>query len=189
METKGKVLERTEDLTSLMRAANLGDEAAYRRLLTKLAVPLRSIARRGLARAGRGNDDTEDIVQETLLAIHLKRHTWIDSQPLEPWVRAIAHHKLVDALRRRGFRHYIPLEDCDEIMSVNQQPIEFSEGECADVLATLPERQRQIVQSISIEGRSAREVADRLGMQEGAVRVALHRALKVLADSYRRDEP
>jgi RNA polymerase sigma-70 factor (ECF subfamily) len=46
-------------------------------------------------------------------------------------------------------------------------------------------RQREIVKSISIEGRSARETADRLGMSEGAVRVALHRALKTLAILYR----
>jgi RNA polymerase sigma-70 factor, ECF subfamily len=56
----------------LMRAANLGDAEAYRKLLLQLTPVLRSLARRGLARAGLAVQDAEDIVQETLLAIHLK---------------------------------------------------------------------------------------------------------------------
>lgn len=178
-----------EDLSTLMRSANRGDEAAYRRLLSALVHPLRSIARRGLARAGKGNEDAEDIVQETLLAIHLKRHTWDERQPLEPWVRAIARHKLVNSLRRRGFKTTVTIEDCEELIGLELQLEEFSVAECADVLARLPERSRQIVQAISIEGRSAREVGERLGMTEGAVRVALHRALKSLADELNRDAP
>ena len=57
------------------------------------------------------------------------------------------------------------------------------------MLATLTERQRHIVEAISIEGRSARDVGVRLGMSEGAVRVALHRALKALAAVYRKERP
>lgn len=178
-----------DDLSMLMRAANQGDASAYRRVLQALAAPLRSIAARGLARVGRGREDAEDIVQETLLAIHLKRHTWDESQPLEPWVRAIAHHKLVDALRRRGFRQHVPIEDCDELLQVADAPVELSAAECAGVLARLPERQRTIVEGIAIQGRSARELADQLGMTEVAVRVTLHRSLKRLAETFRQDEP
>lgn len=181
--------DERQALSVLMRAANRGDETAYRRLLIALAGPLRSVVRRGLARAGRGTEELEDIVQETLLAIHLKRQTWDERQPLEPWVRAIAHHKLVDALRRRGFRQSVPIEDYDELISAEQEPAELSAAECADILATLSDRQRLIVQAISIEGHSAREVAARMGMTEGAVRVALHRSLKALAACIRRDEP
>jgi len=99
------------DLSTLMRAARRGDDEAYRRLLTEVATWLRGIARRGLATAGRGSDDSEDIVQETLLAMHLKRDTWDETQPIEPWLRAIAHHKLVDHLRRRGFARHLDIED------------------------------------------------------------------------------
>lgn len=180
--------EDRQDLSTLMRLANRGDEAAYRRLLTALAGPLRSMVRRGLARAGRGTDEIEDIVQETLLAIHLKRQTWDERQPLEPWVRAIAHYKLVDALRRRGFRQSVPIEDYSDVLSVAEEPAELSSAECAELLASLPERQRQIVQAISIEGHSAREVGERIGMTEGAVRVALHRTLKALAAGLRRGD-
>lgn len=173
------------DLSTLMRAARRGDDDAYRRLLTAVAAWLRGIARRGLATAGRGIDDSEDIVQETLLAMHLKRDTWDETQPIEPWLRAIAHHKLVDHLRRRGFAPHVDIEDLADTLAA---PVDTDADGAADarhLLSGLPERQRRIVESISMEGESAREVGVRLGMSEGAVRVALHRALKALADAYR----
>lgn len=183
------MLRRPEDLSTLMRAANRGDPAAYRRLLEAVTPSLRAIVRRGLTRANRAVTDAEDIVQETLLAMHLKRHTWDESQPLEPWVRAIAHHKLVDALRRRGFRDSVPIDDYIDLPAEAPGEEDLTSSECADLLGGLPERQRQIVQGISIEGYSAREIGDRLGMTEGAVRVALHRALKTLAQLCRRSGP
>lgn len=168
-----------------MRAARKGDDDAYRRLLTGVASWLRAVAGRGLLAAGRPREDCEDIVQETLLAMHLKRDTWDETQPLEPWLRAIARHKLVDHLRRRGFTDHV---DIDDHVATLAAPA-AEEGSSADaqrMLAGLPERQRRIVEEISLEGRSAGEVGERLGMREGAVRVALHRALKALADAYRK---
>jgi len=72
-----------------MRAANAGDEIAYRRLLEALAPLLRQVVRRGFAHSGFGNCDVEDVVQETLLAIHLKRQTWDEDEALTPWVRQL----------------------------------------------------------------------------------------------------
>ena len=71
-----------DDLSALMRAARQGDEQAYRRLLGLVVIWLRSVVRRGLASAGRDMTECEDIVQEALLAMHLKRDTWDDSWPL-----------------------------------------------------------------------------------------------------------
>src|SRR5262245_56536658 len=93
-----------------MRAANGGDSAAYERLLRGIATAVRPVARRGLRRAGRATADAEDIVQDVLLAVHLKRHTWDASQPVGPWVYAIARYKLVDALRRAGWRQHVPID-------------------------------------------------------------------------------
>jgi RNA polymerase sigma-70 factor (ECF subfamily) len=120
-----------------------------------------------------------------LLAIHLKRDTWDEAQPLEPWVRAIARYKLVDHLRRRGFHDHLDLDAVGETLAA---PSGADAGDGLDarrLLGLLPVRQRRIVEEISIEGRRAGEVAMRLGMSEGAVRVALHRALKALAAAYR----
>lgn len=102
-----------------MIAALAGDEAAYRRLLSDVAAALRPVARRGLERAGRSGSDAEDIVQETLIALHQKRHTWRPSEPVGPWLRAIARYKLVDALRARGARRDIPIDDIADTLVAN----------------------------------------------------------------------
>lgn len=165
--------------------ANRGDAAAYRRLLAALAPLLRGFAARGFSRYGLGSEEAEDVVQETLLAVHLKRHTWDEQQPLLPWVRAIAHNKLVDNLRRRGQRGHVPIDDIGETLADDRQAVDINGADAERVLAKLTGRQRDIVHAISIEGASARQVAERLGMTEGAVRVALHRALQALARTFR----
>src|SRR6516162_6325273 len=76
--------QRTHDRDRIwaawMRAANTGDETAYRRLLEALAPFLQQIVRRSFERVGFGNSDVEDVVQETLLAMHLKRQTWDEDE-------------------------------------------------------------------------------------------------------------
>src|SRR5437763_4495026 len=172
-----------------MRLARSGDDEAYRRLLGRVAVRLRGVARRGLARSGRSLEDSEDIVQETLLVMHLKRGSWDDTRPLEPWLHAIARHKLVDHLRRKGFTDHVDIDDLAGTLAAPQPGEPEASADARRMLATLTERQRHIVEAISIEGRSARDVGVRLGMSEGAVRVALHRALKALAAVYRKERP
>jgi RNA polymerase sigma-70 factor, ECF subfamily len=177
-----------DDLSALMRLARQGDDEAYRRLLLLAAAWLRAIVRRGLANAGRSMADSEDVVQEVLLAMHLKRNTWDEAQPIEPWVRAIARHKLVDHLRRRGFHDHLDIDDFAGSLAATAGADAGKAVDSQRLLAGLPARQRRIVEEISIEGHRAAEVAMHLGMSEGAVRVALHRALKALAAAYRRDQ-
>lgn len=176
---------QSEQLAQLMRRANAGDESAYRQALTLLAPRVRAVVAQGFRSYGYGTDDVEDVVQETLLTIHLKRQTWDQSQPLGPWLKAIARNKLIDHLRRRGHRQMVNIDDFADIL---EQPSEVARaGEAMDgrnLLETLKPRDRSIVEAMSIEGRSSREVAEKLGMTEGAVRVALHRALKSLAARY-----
>jgi RNA polymerase sigma factor (sigma-70 family) len=179
------VADRDSYLAHLMRAANRGDTDAYRRVLEGLAPMLRGLAKRGFARYGLGSEEIEDVVQETLLALHLKRHTWDERQPLLPWVRAIAHNKLVDNLRRRGRQRQVPIDDMANMLAVDGEPAAAHSLDAGRMLARLNARQRDIVRAISIEGANAAEVGRRLGMTEGAVRVALHRALKSLAAAFR----
>jgi RNA polymerase sigma-70 factor, ECF subfamily len=74
---------RETEWALLMRAGNAGDADCYRRLLLQLTPVLRAVARRGLARAGMA-DTAEDVVQETLVAIHLKRQSWDEDAPFGP---------------------------------------------------------------------------------------------------------
>jgi RNA polymerase sigma-70 factor (ECF subfamily) len=180
-----RVEDRETEWAVLMRAGNAGDAAAYRRLLQQLTPALRAFAGRGLARAGMSATDAEDVVQETLLALHLKRQTWDEEGPLSPWLFAIARHKLIDALRRRGRRIEVSIDDFAEILpsrNVGPDPI------VADVsrnLDGLPAGQRNVVRCIAVEGASIDEAAARLSMSNGAVRVALHRGLAALAAKFR----
>lgn len=77
---------------------------------------LRAAVRTGLVRNGGNASAVEDVVQETLLAIHLKRHTWDARQPLLPWVRVVAYHKVIDSLRRRGSAKHVPIEGYMQIV-------------------------------------------------------------------------
>jgi len=179
-------LNREEEWAALMRAAIDGDAASYRQLLESLSHSLRAATRRGFAQAGAALNDVEDVVQETLLAVHLKRHTWNSDQPLGPWVRAIARHKLIDALRRRGRRIEVPIEAVLDTLAAEEPRSDLDRQDAERLVNGLRGRQQAIVRAISIEGQSIREVAERFEMNEGAVRVALHRGLKALADMHRK---
>jgi RNA polymerase sigma-70 factor (ECF subfamily) len=121
-----------------------------------------------------------------LLAIHLKRDTWDGAMKLAPWVGAIARHKIIDALRRRGARQFAPIEDFEAAIPAPEGDDPHDLTDADRLIGQLPARQQDIVRSISLQGQSISATAQRLAMTEGAVRVALHRALKSLADAWRR---
>lgn len=176
---------RDDEWTGLMRSASEGDSVAYRRLLQAVTPVLRAAARRGLARAGQPLDQSEDIVQDILLAVHLKRHTWDATAPFAPWLFTIARNKLIDALRRRGRRVFVNIDDFAETMAGPVAGDSLPPGEVASHLSALPPRQRDVLQSIAVDSASIKETAARLSMTEGAVRVALHRGLASLAAKLR----
>lgn len=181
--------ERETQWAELMRKAIRGDSQAYQRLLRELAPVLRGAMKRGFANARLAGEDIEDVVQEALLALHLKRHTWDEHQPLLPWVKAIARHKMIDSLRRHGRNAHIPIDDFSDTLAGEPAPAEGSALDAESLVGRLKGREREIVVAISLEGASAREVGLRLGMSEGAVRVALHRALRSLAKVLRTSAP
>jgi RNA polymerase sigma-70 factor (ECF subfamily) len=180
-----RVREREDEWTGLMRLAIAGDSAAYHRLLKAVTPVLRAAARRGLARAGQPVDQSEDIVQDILLAVHLKRHTWDANAPFAPWLFAIARNKLIDALRRRGRRIFVNIDDFAETLPGEQAAETAPASEVAAQLQSLPARQRDVLQSIAVDSASIRDTAAKFSMTEGAVRVALHRGLASLTAKLR----
>ena len=170
------------ELARLLRAALAGDEPAYTEFLRRAACLVSGFARRRIAERG---IDPEDIVQETLLAIHMKRHTWREDAPVTPWLYAIARYKLVDALRRRGRRVEIEIGEIAETFA-EPEPEIVSDREIGRALATLAPGQRSVVAAVSVDGLSISETAKSLGMTETAVRVALHRGLTAIAQRFGR---
>ncbi|NTG42952.1 sigma-70 family RNA polymerase sigma factor [Rhizobium rhizogenes] len=180
-----KYSAREEEWAVWMRAAIDGDAQAYHRFLSAVAPYLRAMARRRCDQFGAPASEAEDVVQEVLLAIHLKRGTWDTSRPIGPWISTIVRNKLIDSLRRRGRHVNVPIDDVIDSLEADEQTDALDRLDVDRMLAQLRDPQRTIVRSISVDGTSVRETADRLKMTEGAVRVALHRALKALAALYR----
>jgi RNA polymerase sigma-70 factor (ECF subfamily) len=171
-------------LKALMVASLGGDAQAYRRLLTDVGAHLRAYyARRLSARA-----DVEDLVQETLIAMHTRRATYDPTQPLTPWLHAIARYKLVDHFRRTGRRPTIPLEDAGTLTSDADQEDAIARRDVEQLLARLPARTQSLLRSVKFEGLSTEEAARRSGMSESAVKVAVHRAMKSLSAMLGREE-
>ncbi len=179
--------ERDIEWAALMRAARAGDGAAYDRCLREIAQALRPLVRRGLQRAGGNPAELEDVVQEILIAVHLKRHTWDETRPIAPWIAGIARYKIIDVLRRRGYRTNLPIDDFAEVLPAESKDETASGRDVERSLEALPEGQRKVVRAIAVEGTSIADTARKFGMTEGAVRVALHRGLGALAKRHRED--
>jgi RNA polymerase sigma factor (sigma-70 family) len=170
-----------------MRAAIDGDATAYRLFLESVTPFLRTIATRRCVQYGLASYEAEDIAQDALLAIHLKRGTWDRSAPIGPWISAVVRNKVIDAFRRRGHCVDVPVEYVIDTLEVQNDAPALGPQTLDRLLSGLKERHRRIVTSISVEGASIRETAERFKMTDVAVRVALHRALKSLAALYRAD--
>lgn len=169
------------DWDALMIAACDGDQQAYRLLLQDVTKSLRRSTATILARHGQGNADVEDIVQETLLAIHLKRATWDRNQPFNSWLNAILRYKTIDAMRRRGRHTQVQIDDFSEELAETNKRYDDHAMDTDRLMRRLDPRAYRIVQMVSMEGQSAQDVAKALDMKDGAVRVALHRALKQMS--------
>jgi len=169
-------------LKALMLRGLDGDAAAYRECLAALGVRLRAYFARRMSGAP---GDVEDLVQETLLAVHLKRSTWDTSQSFTAWAHAVARYKLIDHWRRRKIRQTLPIEDHIGFLAA-EEPDPGVGLELDRALASLPEKQRILVSDVKLTGLSLAEAGARAGISEGAAKVALHRALKALAERMRR---
>lgn len=130
-------------------------------------------------------DEVDDLVQESLLAIHLQRDRYDPAQPFTPWAQAVARNKLVDFLRQheRHGRRNDPLEDCAELAARDEAAARDARRDLARLLAALPERQRLPIVHTKLEGRSVAEAARLTGLSESAVKVGVHRGLHALRGS------
>lgn len=169
-----------ETLRALLLLALAGDNAAYAAFLTQSSARLRAYFRRRLAARP---DDVEDLVQETLLALHNRRHTYRPAQPLTAWMHAIARYKLIDSLRASTVREafVVPLDDDDAALAGAEPEEAFARRDLMTLLDALPDRHRLPIVHVKIEGLSVAETAQRLGLTESAVKIGVHRGLKALA--------
>lgn len=182
----------SDDFESQLRplwvSAQEGDETAYRAALERMAVRLRAYLRRRMQTCP---DEVEDLVQETLLALHLQRGTWDSSLPVSAWMIAIARHKLIDLWRRHG-RQMADVASIDDLeehetpASADCAGEHHSRHDLAVLLSAIPASQREAIVLTKIQGLSVAEVSASTGLSVGAVRVQVHRGLRKLVELVRR---
>lgn len=166
-------------LRSLMLESLDGDAAAYRALLTELGRHLRLYFTRRLHAAHAAY--AEDLVQDTLLAIHTRRMSYERDRPFTAWLHAVAHHKFVDHVRRYSLRVTVPLDEDMPIFARDDTGDAAVRMDLDTVLQNVPPRTEALIRKVRIEGASIAEAAKASGMSETAAKVSIHRALKALA--------
>ncbi len=179
---------RTNDAETVLRDLFLrgldGEHAAYHEFLRKLAAHLRAFLGKRLFG---WPDEVEDLVQECLLAMHNKRHTYQPDQPLTAWVHAIARYKLIDLLRSKSAREALhdPLDDELAVFAESDTDASDARRDLAVLLQALPDRHRLPIVHVKLQGLSIAETGSLLGMSESAVKIGIHRGLKALGQRIR----
>ncbi|MES2495977.1 MAG: sigma-70 family RNA polymerase sigma factor [Pseudomonadota bacterium] len=166
-----------DDLRAMMIAGLDGDAAIYAALLSALVPLLRAFYRRRMTGA---QDDIEDLVQETLIAVHTRRATYDRDRAFTAWLFAVARYKMIDHFRRS--KNHCPIEGLEDILVA--EGFEDSTNARMDMnrlLGDLPPKQARAIRHTRIEGLSVAEAAEHAGIGESDVKVSVHRGLKTLA--------
>lgn len=162
---------KNDRLDLLMAEARAGNEAAYRDFLSEAAQRLRAV----LARKIGADADLEDLVQESLIALHQKRHTLDPGRPVGPWMNAIAKYKLIDHWRKKGRS---PMVNVEADLPVPAD--EFAGMDIAALLGQLPGPQAEAIRMTHIEGLTGQEASDRIGIGHSALKLRVHRGMAKL---------
>lgn len=177
--------DKADNFEVLMKQALHGDQRAYADLLRATSHFLRPF----LAKRLSFTNEVEDLLQEILISIHKARHTYDGNRSYKPWVYAIAKFRLQDYLRAHysdQLHHAIELSDVEESLSEHVTETAINYESISGEVQKLPEKQATILQLMHQEGYTAKEVAEKMGMNESAVKVAAHRAYKVLRNKLER---
>jgi RNA polymerase sigma-70 factor (ECF subfamily) len=178
-----------DELRALMTASLDGDAGAYHILLERLTEHLRKYYRHRLARIGLGPTEAEDLVQEVLIGIHTRRHTYDRSQLFTPWLYAIARYKFLDYLRRtKSSSKDMPIESANGLIAQSDMAAVESGLDLKRLMSQISSKTRRAIQYVKLEGSSVSEAAARCGMSNSAVKVATHRGLKILASLVGKEE-
>lgn len=177
--------DKTVHYEELMQQSLNGDQRAYADLLRETSRFLRPY----LAKRLSVTNEVEDLLQEILISIHKARHTYDGNRPYKPWVYAIAKFRLQDYLRAHYsdlLRHAVDFNELEESLPEHVTKTVISYESISAEVQKLPEKQATILQLLHQEGYTAKEVAKKMEMNESAVKVAAHRAYKVLRSKLER---
>jgi len=171
--------DRAENLEALMQRSLAGDKLAYAELLRATTRFLRPY----LAQRLSAGSEVDDLLQEILISIHKARHTYDGNRPYKPWAYAIAKFRLQDHLRAHYADHLQQAVELSEVENNLAQDVtepEITYESIRGEVEKLPPKQAAILRLMHQEGFTAKEAAEKMGMKESAVKVAAHRAYKLL---------
>ena len=169
------------ELRALMLAGLDGDASAHVALLKKLSTRLRAYFKNQLRRLGRGPIEAEDLTQETLIAIHTRRHMYDRTQLFTPWVQAVARYKLVDYLRRTKISaRDTSIEEVQDALSEEEAVGTDTRLDLESLLRRLPVKMRRAIDLVKLKGLTTTEAAAASGMSPSAIKVSVHRGVKAL---------
>jgi RNA polymerase sigma-70 factor, ECF subfamily len=161
------------------------DPAAPGELVRRISPPL--LRYFGAVRADR--EDAQDMLQDCWIRIHRSRHTYRASEPVMPWIYAIARHTRLDAYRKRR-----RLESREQLVAAVPEHLHHTMPEAAPVpdafeqrVAILPEAQREVIVMLKVSGMSLEEVAKATSTTIGAVKQKAHRAYSTLRRALGKD--
>jgi RNA polymerase sigma factor (sigma-70 family) len=166
-----------DQLRAWMIGGLKGDAGSHAALLAALVPLLQAFYRRRVRDAA---EDVEDLVQETLIAVHTRRATYDQERPFAVWLFAIARYKMIDHFRRR--RQSCAIDDLAEILAVEGfEDASIARMDVARLLAGLPRKQADAIRDTRLDGLSIAEAASNAGIGESDVKVSVHRGLKALS--------
>src|ERR1700729_670990 len=167
-------------LEPLMTRYQAGDFAAARVLIDRLSPQLH----RFFAVQFASRSEADDLLQETWLRIHRVRHTYRPGEPVLPWFYAIARHVRVDHYRKamRTRAHEQRLEETSTATATASGK-SGQVDDLVDLLAPLPESQREVIEMLKVAGMSLEEVALATSSSVGSVKQKVHRAYKKLRET------
>lgn len=182
--TEGDAVTNTDAVTNsdwraLMLAAQAGNGAVYRHLLAEVGAWLKRYYARRLPPSM-----VDDAVQDALMALHQKRHTYDPAQPFAPWLAGIARHKWIDRLR--AMQRTSTEELSDEFPVLDHGDAVMSARTLETLLSRLKPAQAEAIRLVKLHGLSIEEAARRTGQSVSLVKVNVHRGLgrlSILAQS------
>ena len=177
--------DNEKNLELLMTLSQGGDTRAYTLLLQETARFVRPFLAQRLALPSA----LDDLLQEVLISVHKARHTYDAGRPYKPWVYAIARFRLLDFLRTHYADQLVQADEWSEATHDLSEPVTEPDPRYESIseeLCKLPEKPATILRLMHHDGLTAKEVAQKMGMTESAVKVAAHRAYKLLRKTVQR---
>lgn len=170
-----------QELAKLLLSGIAGNQTDYAKFLGRAGLIIRKIVVARIASSA-----AEDIVQEVLISIHKARHTYDGMRPILPWLVSITRFRITDYLRKYYSSHSHLTSDIkilEDVLADVTESIGTNES-VDELLENTPEKHKKILTMMHVEGYTAKEIGKQLKMNESAVKVAAHRAIKKIREKF-----